>query len=211
MPLPDFDFRNGASGNINMYSYIPGEQQFKTVDDLGVALASAVLDQAMENETKVESGKISASFVEVECTFYKDPPEKISAADGYLSESGKGKDYLWQKYHINSEHEAKNIQARLSRSGTEMVPVYALSFGDIAFVGAPYEMMDQTGIQIREDSPFKMTFISAYTNGTYGYIPNAEMWDHGQYEVYVSRYVKGTGELLANAMLDMLNDQSAQG
>lgn len=204
-------FINGASGNLNMYSNIKGRQQFSSVEELGVALAGVVLEQALENETKVNSGTIRAGKTDVECTFYKDPPEKIAAATGYLSETNKHKDYLWEKYHINSDYEAKNIHARVDRSGTEMVPVYALSFGDIGFVGAPYEMMDQTGMQIRNASPFKMTIISAYTNGTYGYIPNEEMWDHGQYEVYVSRYVKGTGEKLADAMLDMLQEQSAQG
>ena len=71
--------------------------------------------------------------------------------------------------------------------------------------------MDQNGMELREDSPFEMTFSCAYTNGSYGYIPSDDIWDHGQYEVYTTRYAKGTGEKLVDAMVGLLKDHKAQG
>ena len=202
---------NGASGNLSMTSFIKGRQQFTNVDDLGVALSGVVMDQALQNEVQVNTGKIRASETEVECFFYKDPPGRGSDAAGYLSEQNKNKEYLWEKYHINSKYEANHIQSRQSYGKSEMLKVSAISFGDIGFTGAPYEMMDQNGMELREASPFQMTFSCAYTNGSYGYIPSDDIWDHGQYEVYTTRYDKGTGEKLVDAMVDMLKDHKAQG
>jgi aromatic ring hydroxylase len=43
------------------------------------------------------------------------------------------------------------------------------------------------------------------TNGAFGYVPTAEAFPHGGYEVLVSRYTQGTGEEFANEQIRLLN------
>lgn len=89
---------------------------------------------------------------------------------------------------------------------TEDVKLSCVTFGDIAFTAFPYEMFDKNGKDCRKDSPFKMTFVCSLTNGGHGYIPTKEAFPHGSYEVYVTRYVQGTGEALVDKMVSLLND-----
>ena len=98
------------------------------------------------------------------------------------------------------QHEASYYQSR----GKE-VRLYAFTIGDVGFVSAPYEMFDTNGVQIREGSPCKMTFVCAYTNGHMGYCPSEEAFPHGAYEVEVSPFVRGNGEEFAQELIRLLH------
>lgn len=50
-----------------------------------------------------------------------------------------------------------------------------------------------------------MTFILAYTNGSYGYIPSLPCCEHGCYEEETTYYAKGTAEELVDLFLELLN------
>ena len=60
-------------------------------------------------------------------------------------------------------------------------------------------------MEVKNASPYKTTFVCAYTNGHNGYIPSALAYSHGEYEVYCSMYEAGTGELFSNEMIKILN------
>ena len=82
--------------------------------------------------------------------------------------------------------------------------ISALAIGEIGFVAAPYEMFDTNGMQIKEKSPYTMTFVCAYSCGRYGYIPSSIAWEVGGYEVDTCKYVKGTGEILVDEFTGLL-------
>jgi hypothetical protein len=82
----------------------------------------------------------------------------------------------------------------------------AVSFGDVGFACAPYEMFDTNGTFIKENSPFPVTFVAECANGGNGYFPSALAWENGGYEVDTCRYVKGTAEELADGFVSMLTD-----
>ncbi len=89
--------------------------------------------------------------------------------------------------------------------GTEDLPISVLSIGDVAFAAAPCELHDSLGVDIRERSPFGFTFFCGYTNGRYSYIPASFAFPNGGYEVESCRYVQGTGEALADELVNQLN------
>jgi hypothetical protein len=80
----------------------------------------------------------------------------------------------------------------------------AVSFGDIAICGGMYEMFDTNGMEIKADSPFKMTFVAHMVNGTQGYIPSAMSYENGCYSADITRYAPGSGEELAGHFVDLL-------
>ena len=86
----------------------------------------------------------------------------------------------------------------------QKVPVSVLGLGDVAFVMAPYEMFDDSGVAIREGSPYEMTFVLAYTNGRAGYIPSAPCIEHGCYGWECGLYEAGTAEDLVSHFITML-------
>ena len=68
--------------------------------------------------------------------------------------------------------------------------------GDLAFCSIPGELHDSLGKDLREASPYKMTFLCGYSNGMNGYIPAEFAFANGGYEVGQTHYAKGTGEAL---------------
>ena len=86
------------------------------------------------------------------------------------------------------------------------VPLSALSFGRIAFVFAGYEMFTQSGMQIKAQSPFAMTFICGNSCGSCGYMPASECFGNHGFEVNSTTFVRGTAEMLAEEALSMLGE-----
>ena len=88
---------------------------------------------------------------------------------------------------------------------TEDIPLFAITCGDLAFAGASYEMFDTNGMEVKDGSPYKMTFMCAYTNGSNGYLPSDVAFPNGGYEVHVARYVQGTAEACVSELLNLIN------
>lgn len=112
------------------------------------------------------------------------------------------------KYGFENRAEASAILNTVRRRGIygDIIPIrhVAISFGDIGFALAPFEMFHGNGKQARDGSPFPMTFISANTDGSMSYVPTIEAVPHGGYEVYNSSVIPGTGERCAQTMAKLL-------
>ncbi|MBE6712166.1 MAG: hypothetical protein E7580_01455 [Ruminococcaceae bacterium] len=202
-----FVYHSGASGNLNFNSPIPGEKKYpdfiKAIDGFMIATRDA-----LSKEKKINTGKIVAAEDKYVATVLHDSEQRVKQAKEVQaagSESPHGQ-ALIQKYGFESKREVNAIVTRDRLSETNDIYLSCITFGDIAFTAFPYEMFDKNGKDCREASPYKMTFICSLTNGGHGYIPTTEAFPHGGYEVYVTRYVQGTGEALVNTMLTLLND-----
>ena len=96
-----------------------------------------------------------------------------------------------------------------TKSYGESIPLYTITVGDLAFCSIPGELHDSLGKDLREASPYKMTFLCGYSNGMNGYIPASFAFPNGGYEVGQTHYVQGTGEALIDAHLAELKAQKA--
>ena len=67
-------------------------------------------------------------------------------------------------------------------------------------------MFDTNGMQVKEGSPFEMTFVLTNAGGSFAYIPSAEAVPHGGYEVYKTSYAYGTAEQIVGELLSMLGE-----
>jgi hypothetical protein len=167
----NFAYYNGASANLAMTSKIPGKQIAKSTDELATALVD-VVKVAVQSEKQVNSGKIYASAGKVTGEIFQDSAEKRAAAKGAKGVSKSISTVeLYRQYGIHSYYEAIHIGERAGLGKTQDIPLYAISFGDIAFAGAPFEMSDKTGVQIRQGAEcVDSTFICAYTGGSACYL-----------------------------------------
>jgi hypothetical protein len=88
--------------------------------------------------------------------------------------------------------------------------VGALSIGDLAISLLPGEVFLRLGMQIKESSPFKHTLVSAYNNVSLQYIPTADQFPEGEFEVVGGwRYISaGEGEKLAAGAAQLLSSLS---
>jgi len=81
--------------------------------------------------------------------------------------------------------------------------------GDIAFVGVPAEFFTRLGLDIKNRSPFRYTYIAELANDWIGYLPDLDAHKLGGYQVwtgYHSYAEPGTGERVVEEAVKMLNE-----
>ena len=90
------------------------------------------------------------------------------------------------------------------------VEVQVIALGkDVAWVSLPGEVFTELGLAIKQDSPFATTIIAELANGLLGYIPSRRAYAQGNYEVVSARCGPGSGELLVDAAVKLLNELHA--
>ena len=71
----------------------------------------------------------------------------------------------------------------------------------------PYEMFDTNGMQVKEQSPFKMTLVLTNSDGAYAYVPSYEACtEYGGYETEATYFGAGVAEQVVAQFLDMLGN-----
>ncbi|HVY72332.1 MAG TPA: hypothetical protein VHH73_20525, partial [Verrucomicrobiae bacterium] len=87
--------------------------------------------------------------------------------------------------------------------------VQVMRIGDVAIVGVPAEYFTQLGLDIKNRSPFRHTYVAELANDWIGYLPNQEGFKLGGYQVwtgYHSYTEPGTGERIADQAVEMLKE-----
>lgn len=92
------------------------------------------------------------------------------------------------------------------------IDVFSARFGDVGFVGLPYEVYVKTGLKIKRETNLPMVMAGGYTNGTWGYISDASAVDEREYMSGYFRYRKGSppykapaGDVAAAIAINELN------
>ncbi|MBE6712724.1 MAG: hypothetical protein E7580_04280 [Ruminococcaceae bacterium] len=208
-----FVYHSGASGNLNFNSAIPGERKYSTFVDATKLGLIPTAESCLAGEEQVAIGPLRFASNWYKAPVYQDSPEAIEKAQTVNKQAEGSEAYAkaLAENGFTSSRQIEGILRRASLGETLDVPFYAISFGDIGFVTAPYEMFDTNGVQVREGSPFKMTFVCSYSNGGFGYVPSALAFPHGAYEVFISRFCETTGDDFAVEMVRLLKECKAQG
>ncbi len=103
-----------------------------------------------------------------------------------------------QEWEILREAAAKTIGTVLQ----------AMAIGSLGFAAVPGEYFTALGLGIKRGSPFATTAVVELANDYVGYIPTSEAFDQGGYELFnarSSKVARGTGELMADELVDMLS------
>lgn len=212
-----FAYFQGCSGNVDDSSRIKSEEAFKTVKEQGFKLASYALE-VMDDLKKVETAPI-----EVKKTVYKgnvrqDPPELVMACAKFtdvINNGGSTADAIAATNGlVNSKWTISGVTNRANRyrtgNGKFDLDLYAIAIGDVAFLSTPNELFDNTGMQIKEASPYEQTFILYLANGRGNYVPSEPAFTNGCYEKDQGYFVKGTAEELVTVYTSMLNELKAE-
>jgi len=84
----------------------------------------------------------------------------------------------------------------------------AMAIGNLGLAAVPGEYFTALGLGIKQRSPFATTAVVELANDYVGYIPTREAFDQGGYELFnarSSKVARGTGELIADKLVDLLN------
>lgn len=107
---------------------------------------------------------------------------------------------------------ALDLDITRRRSAGETIPLefQAIRLGSTALVGIPVEPFAEIGAAVKDHSPFATTFFSGYTNGVAGYMPTAQAYEEGGYEVWMSPFAPDAANKTVESSLELLNTLSRQ-
>lgn len=89
--------------------------------------------------------------------------------------------YVWA-LDQHKTHNLKNVPSELP------ISIVVARFGDVGFVGLPYEPFVKTGLKIKQEAALPCVLTGGYTDGAYGYIPDATACDDREYQAGYFRY-----------------------
>ena len=199
----------GACGNTNYLSKLE-EEKTKMVYDyqrVGQNLADYA-QEALKNGKPMELGKLQYRYGGVPCSVKHDKDHLCDAIDNILdNEPDQEKQrHMLLELGLGSRHEVGPVFKRRAWGETQLVEIAAFSLGDFAIAFAPFELFDTVAADFRAASPYEMTFYSGYALDYMGYVPGQEVWNHGEYEVYMCHFHSGVGERTVLAQLKYLQD-----
>jgi len=109
------------------------------------------------------------------------------------------------RYGFNSVLHANAVVNRSRLGKTQEMELLAVGIGDISFATTPIEMFNSNGRYVKDNTPYEMTFMCDYSNGSHSYIPDEKAFGYDCYELNSCRFLKGTGEEIAKTHIKLLN------
>ena len=216
-------FTNGAAGDINpgysaelsaLGAEIPG-RTFERAEQLGTMLAGEVL-KVLETIEPAPDVPIAVRVKEVPLSLKPLPTaeqaeatlhEKEITLSNLLNRGAPIEVVTKAKIErLHADLLVKQIQARnrSARKGSMKVELQAIRIGDCALLAFPGELFVEIGLRIKDQSPFKYTYIVGYANGYIGYIPTKEAFDEGGYETVAANFTPESAEIIEKESAELL-------
>ena len=211
-------FAQGCGGNVNVQ---PLQGGFEKARQAGRLLAIGVNKAIAESETieadciNIANKTIYLPFFSVSDETAHDMQQRLQESMITLRERGANKAQL--KEHEDLIHWATRLH-RMSKDPelSQGIPFSMQAFAlgkEFVVLAMPHEVFVEYQLAIERASPFKYTMVLAYSNGCASYVPTAEAFFFGGYEVfgaqqrYTMPYLKpDSEERIKTACKSLLND-----
>lgn len=123
------------------------------------------------------------------------------------AEEGSDDDVRRESMSVKRASMRARLHRRLEGRTTVPVEVYATVIGDEwALLAVSIEMFAATGLAIKAGSPFAHTLVSGYSGPSCGYLPTAEAYPLGGYEVEITPFAPDASDVLVAACIDFLRE-----
>ena len=207
-------YLQGGCGNLNTYSLVPGNTAACNTDfdRVGTLIGEGTLRALEEGTEHATDGPLWVRTEEYTgiCNHSRDG--EVEKARETMAEAGKMKfasafeeRAFYREHGFSSRRNANGVITKSKLPPTQQVPLSTVCFGNVGLTFTPFEMFDSNCVQVRECSPFDMTFTVGYTNGRHHYLPSAYAFSNQGYEPSECFYVPGTGETISLELLRQLN------
>ena len=206
-----FAYFQGGCGDL-----VPNSPQFKEKWPVlnSDRYAKRLGDQAismLDKLTEVALGPVDCRMRKLVCPVDRsDDPllEKAKAVWNKYALEGDtaGSEALAKEMGFHNRYHARGIVIRSEEAESYTLEVDAVRVGGIGFATAPYEMFCANGMWVKENSPYDITFVLTSANGDNAYIASDLAYTYPCYEVNMRLFARGTAEMLADNMVQMLKE-----
>lgn len=192
---------NGTSGNINNIDFskpaTKSPPRYSKIHEVADDVAQVVL-KAMEGIDYHDWVPLDSRFTEMKLEARRPTAEMLERAEGLVNKPR----LIGGKSALDVIYAERILKMRDIPSHIDL-PIQALRIGDTAICGIPCETFVETGLELKQKSPFKSTFTHSIAGGYFGYMPTPEQHALGGYETWlgtnrleVQASVKITAKLL---------------
>jgi hypothetical protein len=193
-------YTSGAMANINHYkSLAPPRWQgyYECARRTGMILAGEAIKTVARLDAFTADAPLRVAGRAVALPLRQYDDATLEQARAIIADAGPGK---WDGFHdalgpLNA--------ADLGRD-TFTTEITAMGVGDVGFVTIPGEYFVELGLDIKQRSPFKHTFIIELAGDCLGYICTEQAHHEGGYEAQSSGLAPGAGELLCREAVELL-------
>jgi neutral ceramidase len=135
-------------------------------------------------------------------------PEQVKQAERVTAMSDKEAESLPGLAEAYAVRTLNHVKA----ADTVDIKIQAVRIGDLAIVTFPFEVFAETGLDLKEKSPFGDTFVMEQANGAQGYLPTPGQHKLGGYETWLTtnRVQLDASEVISRNLLEMLADLKKQ-
>ncbi|MEW4566651.1 neutral/alkaline non-lysosomal ceramidase N-terminal domain-containing protein [Tautonia sp. JC769] len=196
---------NGTSGDINNIDFRspgrrmePYEKIRQVADEVARAVAEA--HQGVEFRSWVPLG---AATRELTLAARVPDEELLEFADRTLDKPEDGpRDHPLERIYAERVLRAADAPREVS------ILLQAIRVGDVGIAAIPFEVFVETGLELKERSPFERSFTIELANGSYGYLPTPRHHDLGGYETWfgTNRVERDASEKIRDVLLDLFDD-----
>ncbi|NLO01672.1 MAG: hypothetical protein GX126_05035 [Bacteroidales bacterium] len=195
---------NGTSGNVNNVNYGGKSKRHAPYEKMRI-VAEDVAREVFRVHNKIEFHDwvpLAAASEKLTLKVRKPDPEMIERAKNSLKKPESAK-----LIHPHEKIYAERLLYFVDWPDQMDVILQAFRIGDLGIATSPFETFTDTGMRIKEKSPFETTFTIELANGYHGYLPTPEQHELGGYETWIttSRVEKDASVKMENKLLEMLS------
>lgn len=198
-------FGAGTCGDINHIDVSHNRPQKGQVEAkrIGDALGETVA-QTLTNLPRIDKPSLAVKQAIVKAPLQDYTPEQVEWARKQMEKVGTS-----QLPFLAQVEACKIVSVDRYRQAGDTVPLEVQAIrisNDAAIVTLPGEVFVDLGLMIKQQSPFKTTFVIELCNDSPGYIPTKKAFAEGSYETVNSRVKTGGGEMMAEMAVKLLKE-----
>ncbi|WDQ18448.1 neutral/alkaline non-lysosomal ceramidase N-terminal domain-containing protein [Rhodopirellula sp. P2] len=198
---------NGTSGDVNNINFSakspPKYGPYEKMQEVAGKVANRVFEAHQQIEFH-DWVPLAAEHVTLTLKARQPTPEMIA----YFEQTQDGNDDNPRGGHRREAIYADRI-AKIQAGPKEVqIQLQALRIGELGIAAIPFETFTETGLELKDRSPFPDTFTIELANGSFGYLPTPQQHRLGGYETWLgSNYVEkeATTKIVA-ALLEMFQN-----
>lgn len=174
---------NGTSGDVNNVNFSqPSPGRREPFEQIGV-VAENIAEKAAEACRQIKYSSeipLAAKETEIELGVRRPQADELKAAQERLA--GKVAP-LKDRFEIY----ARESVLLSAYPATVKAKIQAFQIGEVGIVSSPCETFTETGLAIKQETPFAHSFTISLANGYNGYLPTPQQHDWGGYETWRAR------------------------
>jgi hypothetical protein len=143
---------------------------------------------------------------EVELKYRRPTDEQLAEARDVLAVQEE--DAIAKLPRLAQHYARQTVRAAEREEKTLTVKLQAIRIGDLAVCGIPFETFAETGLEIKDRSPFPLTMVIGLANGRHGYLPTPRQHRLGGYETWLGTNTvqEDASVILTENLLEMLEE-----